>query len=49
MINTYTNQLMRSSNNPPAIDDNGGGNSMAFYNVQRETPRFSRASPMNSP
>jgi len=34
VINTYTNQLDAVFDNPPAIDDNGGGNSMAFYNVQ---------------
>jgi phospholipase C len=34
VINTYTNQLDSVFDNPPAIDDNGGGNSMAFYNVQ---------------
>ena len=33
VITNYTNQL-DFFNNPPAIDDNGGGNSMAFYNVQ---------------
>jgi phospholipase C len=33
VITTYTNQL-DPANNPPAIDDNGGGSSMAFYNVQ---------------
>jgi len=34
VITTYTNQLDSVFDNPPAIDDNGGGNSMAFYNVQ---------------
>jgi len=33
VITTYTNQL-DNFDTPPAIDDNGGGNSMAFYNVQ---------------
>src|SRR5271165_1337253 len=34
VITNYTNQLDSIFDNPPAIDDNGGGNSMAFYNVQ---------------
>jgi phospholipase C len=34
VIVNYTNQLDSVFDNPPAIDDNGGGNSMAFYNVQ---------------
>jgi phospholipase C len=34
VITNYTNQLDSVFDNPPAIDDNGGGNSMAFYNVQ---------------
>jgi phospholipase C len=33
VITTYTNQL-DNFDTPPAIDDNGGGNSMAFYNVE---------------
>ena len=33
VITTYTN-VLDPADNPPAIDDNGGGNSMAFYNVQ---------------
>ena len=33
VITNYTNQT-DPFNSPPAIDDNGGGNSMAFYNVQ---------------
>jgi phospholipase C len=35
VMTTYTNQL-DNFNTPPAIDDNGGGNSMAFYNVQQD-------------
>jgi phospholipase C len=35
VITTYTNQLDSVFDNPPAIDDNGGSNSMAFYNVER--------------
>jgi phospholipase C len=35
VITTYTNQLDSVFDNPPAIDDNGGSNSMAFYNVQK--------------
>ena len=38
VIVNYTNQLDSVFDNPPAFDDNGGGNSMAFYNVQMETP-----------
>ena len=34
VITNYTNQLDSVFDNPPAIDDNGGGNSMAFHNVQ---------------
>jgi phospholipase C len=34
VITNYTNQL-DTFDTPPAIDDNGGGNSMAFYNVQK--------------
>jgi phospholipase C len=34
VITTYTNQLDSVFDNPPAIDDNGGANSMAFYNVE---------------
>ena len=34
VITNYTNQIDGIFNNPPAFDDNGGGNSMAFYNVQ---------------
>ena len=34
VITNYTNQLDNVFDNPPAFDDNGGGNSMAFYNVQ---------------
>src|SRR5277367_5785124 len=34
VITNYTNQL-DNFDTPPAIDDNGGGNSMAFYNVQQ--------------
>jgi phospholipase C len=34
VITNYTNQIDSIFDNPPAIDDNGGGNSMAFYNVQ---------------
>jgi len=34
VIVNYTNQIDSVFDNPPAIDDNGGGNSMAFYNVQ---------------
>jgi phospholipase C len=33
VITNYTNQL-DNFDTPPAIDDNGGGNSMAFYNMQ---------------
>jgi phospholipase C len=33
VITNYTNQIDGIFNNPPAFDDNGGGNSMAFYNV----------------
>jgi phospholipase C len=35
VITNYTNQIDGIFNNPPAFDDNGGGNSMAFYNVQQ--------------
>jgi phospholipase C len=34
VITNYTNQLDSVFDNPPAIDDNGGANSMAFYNMQ---------------
>jgi len=34
VITTYANQF-DPFDTPPAIDDNGGGNSMAFYNVQQ--------------
>jgi phospholipase C len=34
VIVNYTNQLDSVFDNPPAFDDNGGGNSMAFYNMQ---------------
>jgi phospholipase C len=34
VITNYTNQIDNVFDNPPAIDDNGGGNSMAFYNMQ---------------
>jgi phospholipase C len=33
VITNYTNQI-DNFDNPPAFDDNGGGNSMAFYNMQ---------------
>jgi phospholipase C len=33
VIVNYTNQI-DPFDNPPSIDDNGGGNSMAFYNMQ---------------
>jgi len=33
VITTYT-AILDPFDNPPAIDDNGGGNSMAFYNMQ---------------
>jgi phospholipase C len=33
VITNYTNQI-DNFDTPPAIDDNGGGNSMAFYNMQ---------------
>ena len=33
VITNYTNQT-DFGDNPPSIDDNGGGNSMAFYNMQ---------------
>src|SRR5215471_10619764 len=33
VITNYTNQI-NPFDTPPAIDDNGGGNSMAFYNMQ---------------
>jgi phospholipase C len=33
VITNYTNQIDSVFDNPPAIDDNGGGNSMAFYNM----------------
>ena len=34
VITNYTNQT-DTFDTPPAIDDNGGGNSMAFYNMQK--------------
>ena len=34
VITNYTNQIDSVFDDPPAFDDNGGGNSMAFYNVQ---------------
>ena len=34
VITNYTNQIDSIFDNPPAIDDNGGGNSMGFYNMQ---------------
>ena len=34
VITNYTNQI-DPFDTPPAIDDNGGGNSMAFYNIQK--------------
>ena len=34
VITNYTNQV-DPFDTPPAIDDNGGGNSMAFYNMQK--------------
>jgi phospholipase C len=33
VITTYTN-ILDTFDTPPAVDDNGGGNSMAFYNMQ---------------
>ena len=33
VITNYTNQI-DAFDNPPSVDDNGGGNSMAFYNMQ---------------
>ena len=40
VITTYTNQI-DPFDTPPAIDDNGGGNAMAFYNVQQgDAPVF---------
>jgi phospholipase C len=35
VITNYTNQIDTVFDHPPAFDDNGGGNSMAFYNVQQ--------------
>jgi phospholipase C len=35
VIVNYTNQIDSVFDNPPAIDDNGGGNSMGFYNMQK--------------
>jgi phospholipase C len=35
VITNYTNQIDNIFDNPPAIDDNGGGNSMAFYNMHK--------------
>jgi phospholipase C len=34
VITNYTNQI-DPFDTPPAVDDNGGGNSMAFYNMQK--------------
>ena len=34
VITNYTNILDTQFDNPPQFDDNGGGNSMAFYNMQ---------------
>jgi phospholipase C len=34
VITNYTNILDTQFDNPPEFDDNGGSNSMAFYNVQ---------------
>jgi phospholipase C len=34
VITNYTNQI-DSFDNPPSFDDNGGGNSMSFYNMQK--------------
>jgi phospholipase C len=34
VITNYTNILDTAFDSPPAFDDNGGGNSMGFYNVQ---------------
>ena len=34
VITNYTNQI-DTFDNPPSIDDNGGGNSMSFYNMQK--------------
>src|SRR6202790_1249617 len=39
VITNYTNQI-DPFDTPPAIDDNGGGNSMAFYNVQNGDAPF---------
>ena len=39
VITNYTNQI-DPFDTPPAIDDNGGGNSMAFYNVQKGDAPF---------
>ena len=38
VITNYTNQI-DPFDTPPAIDDNGGGNSMAFYNMQKGDTR----------
>jgi phospholipase C len=35
VITNYTNQVDSIFDSPPAIDDNGGGNSMAFYDMQQ--------------
>jgi phospholipase C len=35
VITNYTNQIDSVFDNPPAIDDNGGANSMGFYNMQK--------------
>jgi phospholipase C len=47
VITNYTNILDSVFDNPPAFDDNGGGNSMAFYNVQAGAPPSSSAWLMN--
>ena len=39
VITNYTNQI-DPFDTPPAIDDNGGGNSMAFYNMQKGDAPF---------
>jgi len=35
VITNYTNQIDSVFDSPPAFDDNGGANSMGFYNVQQ--------------
>jgi phospholipase C len=39
VITNYTNQI-DPFDTPPAIDDNGGGNSMAFYNMHNDDVPF---------